>query len=150
MIVDYFFVMRELPIESNYYYHIYNRGVSRQTIFHEDPDYKRFMVNLYRLSLAHKISVNAYCLMPNHFHMMAIDKDNSVCAIPKFMHALQMSYAKFYNHKYDHSGAVFQGRYQAKLVECEESETKIKYYILNNPVEAGLVSHHKDWLYSGC
>lgn len=140
--------MRNIAIEPGFYYHVYNRGVSKQIIFHNRSDYRRFEDRLILASKKYDIQVEAYCLMPNHYHLMVTDITSQTSKIPQFMHSLQMSYSKYYNHRYDHSGAVFQGNYQAKLIQCEASEMKIKEYISNNPVRAGLVFYGHEWPYT--
>ena len=62
-------------LEKDFYYHIYNRGINREIIFKSD-DNKRYFLRLLLKYLSSKISVFAYCLMDNHYHLIIrIDND---------------------------------------------------------------------------
>lgn len=78
--------MRKLVFEDHEYYHIYNRGVDKRTIFHSPNHFQRFANTIDRilttgsatprpksnqsLALNHDIDILAYCLMPNHYHFL--------------------------------------------------------------------------------
>jgi hypothetical protein len=64
------------------------------------------------------------------------------------MKQLNQFYSQFYNWKYRRVGPVLQGRYKAWLVEKEEKFLDNCRYIVNNPVEAGLVDHPSNWPWS--
>src|SRR3989344_8657918 len=110
--------LRKTPLVTGEYYHIYNRGNSKQTIFHDKNDYYRFIKTLFlsngeisfKVFLAGKevfgfdrgnplVSIGAYCLMPNHFHLLLtqIEEDG----ISKFMQKLSTGYSMYYNKKYE-------------------------------------------------
>ena len=65
---------RTIPFVENYYYHIYNRGNNRQTVFFDDDNYLYFLqgINKYLLPV---VDIIAYCLMPTHYHLMVRVKD---------------------------------------------------------------------------
>lgn len=143
---------------SGCYYHIYNRGAHRQNIFHDEKDYDAFtqILAYYLLhplgtpkSILNRLSENkgrilvkqteasaytllAYCLMPNHFHMM-LCQDSDVIRISNLMRRLCTTYAMYYNHRYHHSGTIFQGKYKNVLVESEYQWIYLSKYIHRNP-----------------
>lgn len=139
----------------NGYYHIYNRGVDKRTIFQTDDDYFVFMRFLkeYLLPLGHPqldllsdinprrapincfedIDLIAYCLMPNHFHLLVKQKTKK--GLEKFMRALATNYVMYFNRKYKRIGPLFQGRYKAALIDEDSYFTYISGYIHANPVE---------------
>lgn len=69
----------------------------------------------------------AYCLMPNHFHLLVYQKTSD--AIDKFMNSLITRYAMYFNKKYKRVGPLFQGIYKAVLVETDEQLTHLSRYI---------------------
>ncbi|MBU2052140.1 transposase [Patescibacteria group bacterium] len=137
----------------NSYYHLYNRGVNKGLIFLDDQDYKTFLsylkfylspVNLRGESLKlpptrqlknyhDKIRLLAYCLIPNHFHLIVWQK--SFDGINFFMRSLATKYVRYFNSKYKRIGPVFQGVYKAVLVEGEEQLIYLSKYIHQNPIE---------------
>lgn len=137
-------------------YHVYNRGVGKADIFKDKQDYdafcRRLMLMLLPeneveqlqhtknrirlLNLSDRVQLQAYCLMPNHFHFMLRQIDET--AITQFMHALTTSYSMYFNRKYDRVGPVFQGRFKAVWVDSDAYFMHLSRYIHCNPVKLGL------------
>jgi REP element-mobilizing transposase RayT len=138
--------MRKYPIAKNSFYHVYNRGAYKSKIFRCETDYRYFMYKIALYKTFYKIKLYIYCLMPNHYHFL-LKCDQNPTRISKFMQAIQHSYTKYYNYKYDNYGHVFQGPYQNKPVPTKNSFRHIYDYIKENPVEAGLVKSPEDWPY---
>lgn len=137
-------------------YHIYNRGTEKRTVFEDTTDRDRFMALLYLANNSTKIHISnhqgstlmerfsiprddtlveivAYCLMPNHFHLLIREKNEG--GISTFMQKLATAYTMYFNTKYVRSGSLFQGRYKAQRVS---TDTYLKYlvsYIHLNPVK---------------
>src|SRR3989344_616327 len=126
------------------YYHIYNRGVAKQKIYLDSQDYKVFLNYLKEaLTLSpdlkftktsftlqgrtfkgvprrvknfqEEIELVAFCLMPNHFHLLI--RQNAKESMLHFMRSIITRYAQYFNKKYDRVGPVFQGRYKAILIK---------------------------------
>lgn len=135
------------------FYHLYNRGVAKNDIFLEEADYKTFLgylklyltiPDLQGLSLKvpptrklknyeAKIKLLAYCLMPNHFHLLVYQEN--LDDITYFMRSLCTKYSMFVNRKYKRVGHVFQGSYKAVLVTSEPQLVFLSKYIHRNPLE---------------
>lgn len=140
-----------------FYYHIYNRGAHKQNIFHDKKDYEIFtqILSYYllhpkgkptsilnRLADKGRILVEtietpaytllAYCLMPNHFHLM-LRQDSDIVTISNLMKRLCTTYAMYYNNRYHHSGTIFQGKYKNVLLENEYQWLYLTKYIHRNP-----------------
>jgi len=130
------------------YYHVYSRGVAKQIIFNDDQDYVYFLSILKRYlsrepanSPRHgiyphygkRISLLAYCLMPNHMHLLVYQEDER--AIVEFMRALMTTYSLFFNKKYKRVGPVFQSRYRASRITQQDYLEHISRYIHLNPLE---------------
>jgi len=138
------------------YYHIYNRGVNKAPIFLDAQDYGVFMGLLKRYlgneiakdesnreypNYAEGLDLIAFCLMPNHFHMMVYQKDNTK-AMESFMRSLSTAYTRYFNKKHKRVGHLFQGVYKASRISNEPYLLHISRYIHMNPKD------YKNWPYS--
>jgi len=146
----------------NHYYHIFNRGNNKQTIFRDSQDYLVFLdrfsraLGLSPLKSEHRVrirpftvdtfSIIAYVLMPNHYHFLI--KQNSAVRIDQLVGKVCTSYAKYFNLKYGHIGNLFQDRFKAKLVDSDKYIVYLSAYIHNNPIqpESYLYSSYRDYL----
>lgn len=128
------------------FYHIYNRGAHQKPIFKEPSNYTYVIKKIKLYSIQFQLSVVAYCLMPNHYHLL-IRQDGEYQAgmLPQ---RVFNSYSKAYNNSYNHSGTLFQGNYKIKLIQDEPYLVHLCRYIHGNPVKDGLVSNPGDWVYS--
>ncbi len=136
---------REERIEDHRYYHVYNRGNDRKQIFRSDSDYQAFLKKMRSLTVRYSVALPVYALMPNHYHMIALQESGG--NLSKMMGALATSTAKRYNLKYGHSGHLFQGPFQYKAVP-EDAVQDVACYIHLNPVRAGLVKEPAEWKFS--
>jgi REP element-mobilizing transposase RayT len=128
------------------YYHIYNRGVQRTTIFREPDNYLFVIGRIKRYANQFSLSVIAYCLMPNHYHfLLRQDGEEPAGLLPQ---RVFNSYTKAYNKRYEQSGTLFEHRYQAKVIKSSNHLLHLCRYIHANPVKDGLVSNLSDWPYS--
>ncbi len=141
-----------VPLIKSEYYHIYNRGVDKREIFQDEIDRKRFISLLLLCNsdlpfhIANQrgstsveelgkpiVAIGAYCLMPNHFHILAREiKDRGITS---FMHKLSTAYTMYFNLRRERTGALFQGRFKTKHVN---SDAYLKYlfsYIHLNPLK---------------
>lgn len=157
--------MRSIRIAPGEHYHICNRGMSRQVVFHNVADYGRFLfLILYlqspvvfsnigrhvRTLVQHSVlnigavekaevikkrtvELVAFCLMPNHFHLIVKEVGDGGIAL--YMQRVLNSYTKYYNTKYQKSGHLFQGPYRAVHVETNEQLLYLSTYIHRNPRE---------------
>jgi len=129
-----------------YYYHLYNRGAHREPIFHEQDNYFFVLREMKRVSRAYKLTIIAYCLLPNHYHFLVRqDGDAPAGSLPQ--HVFN-SYSKAYNKRYCHSGTLFEGPYRVHLVDSQLYLLHLCRYIHANPVRHGLVARIEEWPYS--
>jgi REP element-mobilizing transposase RayT len=128
------------------YYHIYNRGARRLTIFRERTNFLFVISKIQKYSQNKEVRVIAYCLMPNHYHFLV--RQDGIEPAGNLAQAVFNSYSKAYNKKYGHSGTLFEGRYRAKAIQTSEHLLHLCRYIHANPVKIGLVVKPEDWPYS--
>lgn len=79
-----------------------------------------------------EITLIAYCLMPNHFHLLLKQKGRD--SIDKFMNSLATRYSMYFNRKYKRVGSLYQGVYKAVLVDTDEQLLHLTRYIHRNPL----------------
>jgi len=154
--------MKKIPVIANEIYHVCNRGVDHRKIFLDEDDYFRFIHDLFEFndednvsninyffnkSPKHNIDVGrpyfkprkllveilAFALMPNHYHLLIKPKTDN--GGPEFMKKINGGYAKYFNNKYQRSGALFQGKYKAVIIKDEAHFIHIPYYIHANPLD---------------
>lgn len=115
------------------YYHIYSRGSEKRNIFLDKADKERFLRRLKEYKERHKVSIICYCLMPNHYHLLV--RQTTEEPISKFINRLNLSYAMYFNKRYERVGPLFQGRFKAKNIARDEYVIHLSRYIHLNPLE---------------
>ncbi|MFA5773423.1 MAG: transposase [Candidatus Paceibacterota bacterium] len=141
--------LRRTPLVSGEYYHIYNRGVEKREIFLDKEDYFYFLKLLYicnskksiKLRKIEKnfergetiVNIGAYCLMPNHFHLLCHEKTEN--GISVFMKKLLTAYAMYFNKKYERNGVLFQGRFKSEHASTDKYLKYLYAYIHLNPAK---------------
>ncbi len=135
-----------VKVEEENYYHIYNRGNNRQKIFLEEENYLFFLNKLHSFFDPPGAEILAYCLMPNHFHLLVYPQKQ--IDFGNLMRSFSNSYVRSFNNRYRRSGHLYEDDYQPKLVDSEEYLTHLCRYIHLNPVKASLVNLPEDWLFS--
>jgi len=116
------------------FYHIYNRAVTNNKLFIEERNYW-FFISKIKKYLLNTTDILAYCLMPNHYHLVVKLRDIN---LPTSMQRLAMSYTGAFNKVYGRSGHLFQGRYQMRLIHSLKHLVQVVNYIHLNPCSAGL------------
>lgn len=131
----------------NTYYHLYNRGNRKETVFYDEKDYQKFLDSIYLYANQYYVDIVAYCLMPNHFHL-AVKSIYLPNGISKFMQSSMTNFCVYINKRYELVGRTFQGTYKHTVIEDEYSFNRLMKYFYNNPVEAGMVKEGKyyKWL----
>jgi len=127
-------------------YHIINRGNRRETIFHDNYDYERFLKLILESKTKFKIKIFAYCLMPNHYHLVIFTPIGENLSLA--MHSINSSYVRYYNKKYKISGHLWQGRYKSFIVQKEDYLLTLLRYVEANPLRAKIVKDCIDYTYS--
>ena len=162
-----------MDLEPGNIYHIYSQGNNKQIIFFRRENYFYFLkkIQKYICPLADML---AWCLMPNHFHLIIALKSDRVTGsqtvtLNGSIAIMLRSYTRAINIQENRSGSLFREKTKAIWLGSIESE-KLKYqnkvghehipdadeeylftcfrYIHQNPVKAGLVQKDTDWEYS--
>ena len=148
--------IRKISFTEGEFYHIYNRGNDKRLIFHDKQDHDYFVsllfianskeaFNIVRLMRNANssifsvpveqdlVSIGAYVLMPNHFHILIAQKIEG--GISKFMQKVCTGYVMYYNKKYKHSGSLFEGKFKSKHLDTDKYLKYIFSYIHLNPIK---------------
>jgi len=157
---------RKISFALGEYYHVYNRGTDKRKTFLDRRDHIRFLASIYfgnskRLihpsdwpgknieNVFHSVQINfsdrlvdigAYCLMPNHFHLLVREKEAG--GIPKLMQKLQTGYSLYFNKKYQRTGSLFESKFKAQHVDNDHYLHYLLAYIHLNPVK---IIDRDDW-----
>lgn len=126
-------------------YHVMLRGINRDAIFLEDGDFEAFLRALDETKVAAGCSLFAYCLMPNHVHLVL---RTGAEVIGNVMRRLTVRYAGRFNRKYGRVGHLFQDRFRSCPIDDDSYFVAVLPYVWNNPVAAGLVSRPEDYEWS--
>jgi putative transposase len=136
------------PLVSGERYHIYNRGVDKRVVYLDIEDYLRFYQTLaffntpeptmnYRLAQGSYsdgskklVEINAYSLLPNHFHLIVEQLVDG--GISEFMKRLSGGYTNYFNEKYDRSGSLFQGKFKRVHISSDEQFNYLFSYVNEN------------------
>lgn len=128
------------------YYHIMARGNQKQKIFLEEGDFEKYLVLLKRYKRKYQFQLYAWCLMPNHVHLVLEINDTSQLA--KIMQGISLAYVKWFNKKYGKVGHLWQGRYKSLAIQKEAYILDCINYIETNPVRADMKGRALDYKWS--
>ena len=159
---------RDVPFLPNQYYHFYNRGNNRQTVFFEAENYIYFLKGVKQYLLG-TVEVIAYCLKSAHYHLLVrvlaneqtsevfktsevsrpeVSRPEASKQVSLGMQKLLISYTKAINKRFERTGALFQGQFQGKPVTTYSHLLTLCAYIHANPVKDGLVAAPEMWDFS--
>jgi putative transposase len=126
-------------------YHVFARGNDRRAIYVDNVDRFIYLDILGRVTMRQRWRCLAYCLMPNHIHLLLETPQTNLGA---GMQRLQGSYAQTFNRRHHRSGHLFQGRYGAAHITTDEQFWTAAAYVALNPVAAGLCQTPEEWPWS--
>lgn len=127
-------------------FHIFNHVIDDYSLFYDDQDYDFFLLTINIQLSKVPASVFAYCLMPNHYHFL-IRQDSDIKIFKAFNYAF-ISYAKYFNKKYNRKGPIFRSPLQHIEVKDQAYLIQLCKYIHLNPIFANLVNKPEEWIYS--
>jgi putative transposase len=130
-------------------YHVLNRGNGRMRIFHKAADYEAFERVLAEGLERYAVELLTYCLMPNHWHLVARPKSDE--ALGRWMGWVGVTHVRRY-HEHHHSrggGHLYQGRFKSFPVAEDDYFLALCRYVEANALRAGLVERAEEWQWSG-
>jgi putative transposase len=126
-------------------HHVFARTVQGQDLFADDLDRRRYLTLLTAVVSRCRWRCLAYCLMPNHMHLIV---ETPHINLGRGMQRLHGDYGRIFNRRHDRHGHLFQGRFGSVLVRDDAQMWAVAAYVAVNPVEAGLCRAPEDWRWS--
>ncbi len=129
-------------------YHVINRANARLPIFFKENDYELFESILEKAKEKYDMRIFAYCLMPNHFHLILYPKkDND---LQKFMQWITLTHTQRWHVQNNTvgTGHLYQGRYKSFLIQKDTHLLSVIRYVERNPLRAHLVRKAQNWHFS--
>ncbi|MBN1303166.1 MAG: transposase [Anaerolineales bacterium] len=157
--------MANEPLQFGAYYHIYNRGNNRENLFVQDRNYPYFM-KLYARHILPVAETFAYCLMPNHFHLLirtrTEEEQVKISSVLKTepislkkvrqpsraFNNMFIAYARAFNKATGRTGVLFETPFHRKQVTSDAYFQRLIVYIHANPQKHGFVKDFRDWKWS--
>jgi len=132
----------------NELYHVINRANARLPIFFEEEDYKLFEAIFEEAQERFEMRILAYCLMPNHFHLVLHPKEDG--GLQNFMQWLTLTHTQRWHakNKTIGTGHLYQGRYKSFLIQGDDHLLSVIRYVERNPLRAKLVKKSQNWDFS--
>lgn len=129
-------------------FHLCNRAVLKTKMFFSEQEYQEIELVLREALAKFPVSIFAYCIMPNHWHLLG--RANEEKAISRFMHWFGTTQSKRWRTANETIGlgAVFQNRFRSHAVVGQNSFLKVAHYIERNPVASNLCKHPEEWSWS--
>jgi REP element-mobilizing transposase RayT len=140
---------RGIVFQEGSYYHVFNRGIDKKIIFYDKEDIKYFLDRLadfnndkpvggiqrqktqkykkYRGKASILVEIVAYCLLPNHFHLVLRQVGDD--GVSRFIQRICTGYVMYYNKKYKRSGSLFQGKFKATMLDAIDSVYRLSVYV---------------------
>jgi len=131
--------------EGGIVYHTLNRANARLAIFADDGDFAAFVRVLAQAVTQHDMRLLAYCVMPNHFHLLLWPRSDG--DLSHFMGWLTLTHTQRWHahHRTTGSGHLYQGRFKSFPVESDDHFLTVCRYVERNALRAGLVAQAEDW-----
>ena len=126
--------------------HVIIRGINREPIFYDTPDYRCYLSRLREAIEKYKCCLHAYVLMTNHVHLLISPADHD--GISKTIQKIGRHYVQYFNYTYGRTGSLWEGRYKASLVDTDNYLLTCYRYIELNPVRAQMVDHPSEYPWS--
>ena len=132
----------------NYAYHILNRANFRSNLFQKKEHYQGFIDIVCEALEFTPMRILAYCLMPNHWHMVLYPEHNG--DLSKFMHHVTLTHTQRFHAKTNTIGYghIYQGRYKSFLIQQEDHLLTVIRYVEGNAKRATLVKYAEEWEWS--
>ena len=142
-----YFRSRKKLIDAGLISHITQRAAGKDVLFIDDNDYRTMMGLMKEISPKYEVSVFAFCLLPNHIHLLVRPANDN---LHLFVRDLCGRYATKFNKRYERRGHLFGGSFRQSVVLNESYLLAVSFYIHLNPVRAGLTNDACGYPYSSC
>ncbi|WP_286232923.1 transposase [Thalassotalea sediminis] len=126
--------------------HVIQRGNNRQSCFYQEKDYKAYLNWLKHYAYKSDVLIHAWVLMTNHVHLLCTPVKPK--GVSLMMQGLGRRYVQYFNHSYQRTGGLWEGRFKSCLVQDNNYLLEVYRYIELNPVRAGMVKEPANYPWS--
>jgi putative transposase len=130
---------------AGYPHHVFQCAQNEQIVFESTGDYRLYLGWLRHYAVRYGVDIWAYCLMPNHVHLICVPKAES--ALARAINTLNMRYAQYFNSRHATKGHLWLPRFMSCVLDAQSVQEEVRF-IETNPVRACLVSEAHDYLWS--
>ena len=129
-------------------YHVLNRRVGRLPLFEKPADYATFEKILAEAHAQTRIRIAAYCLMPNHWHLLLWPRHDG--ELSEILRWITVTHTQRWHVHHDTAGTgpVYQGRFKSFPIQSDEHFLTVARYVERNALRAKLVKHAENWRWS--
>jgi len=128
-------------------HHIVQRGHRRQVVFERASDYRAYLHDLHHHTVQLSVGLHAWCLMPNHVHLLLTPLDNPG-SISKLMQHLARGATRRWNARKQTAGSLWEARFKSRVVDEERYLLECCRYIELNPIRTRLVESPANYPWS--
>jgi putative transposase len=126
-------------------HHCTHRGNHRNETFREADDYQIYLRLLWKYVQRYALRIWAYCLMPNHVHLIAVPRDET--SLSATIQCVDGTYAMLFNGLYDSTGHLWEGRFYSSVMDDAYLWNAVRY-VERNPIRAGLIARAENYRWS--
>jgi putative transposase len=130
----------------DYPHHITQRGNNRARVFFDREDRRFYLYTLAHYCKKYPADIWAYCLMPNHVHLLVVPRESD--ALARAIGGTNLVYTQYVNKRYRRSGRLWQNRFYSCVIEEDRYLWSVARYIELNPLRAGLVQSAQSYTWS--
>lgn len=141
-------------LEKDKYYHVYNRGNNGCLLFYNEKNYE-FFLRRFDLYLSDYVETYAFCLLPNHFHLLISIKESELIKengktmnVSQAFHRLFTSYSKAINKQENRHGSLFENPFKRKEITDTSYLTNLVFYVHANPQLHGFTDNFRTYFWS--
>ena len=129
-------------------YHVLNRRVGRLTLFEKPADYSAFETILAEAQDHTRIRIAAYCLMPNHWHLLLWPRQDG--ELSEVLRWITVTHTQRWHahHRTTGTGPVYQGRFKSFPIQTDGHFLTVARYVERNALRAKLVDRAESWQWS--
>jgi putative transposase len=126
-------------------FHVLNRSVGKKAIFEREPDYAAFEKVLQEARQSNPMRLLAYCLMPNHWHLVLWPEGND--DLSRYMRWITQTHTQRWHKAHDSvgTGPLYQGRFKSFPIAEDDHFYQVCRYVERNSLRANLVSSADMW-----
>lgn len=136
---------REIRVQDQGFYYVFNRRVEYKTLFYTNEDYTTFLHIVCQLAKVYDFTLHGYALLISSYHLVIQTKENN---LSKIMKQLNGQYSQYFNRTYKRSGTLWEGRYRSQYIIEENYSYHFLKYVEQLPQKTRMVNSLERYYFS--